>query len=148
MTNCYRTLAYRPHLSASWISYNSSSCLTSLWGSPPLFWSHQCSTLSSCPWERCLTLTAQGHEGRHRHVDDSGSWPSPDYDRKRQEKTEMWIFRMHGTRGVPSLKYGSLSNMWRLLLFCSLQSREKKKATLFHSNINSYVIINTNVNHV
>lgn len=75
-------------LAASWVHLDCTSCLTSLWGSPPLFWSHQCNTLSSCPSEHCLKLTAPEHEGRHRHVDDSISWPSPNETQRREWEKE------------------------------------------------------------
>lgn len=54
------------------------TCLTSLWESPPLAWSHQRSIPSSCPSRRCPRPTARGRAGRRRHGGGSGSWPFPD----------------------------------------------------------------------
>lgn len=57
--------------------------LTSLWGSPPLFWSRRHSIPFSCPSGRYLRPTAQAHAGKRRLADDSVSWPSPAEDREK-----------------------------------------------------------------
>lgn len=83
------------------------SRLTSLWGSPPLFWSRRHSTPFSCPSGRCLRPTARARGGRRRLAGDSVSWPSPVESRAKNCETH----RQKAARlcGTLSLGWGKSS---------------------------------------